>query len=156
MNFYFRRLLLLALLAAGVGNVALAVSVPTLKVTIQSEQKSIKNGNTFSMTTKIKNVSREVQILHIWLCSYDDHWITDSPFARVKGISCDKNFLKELSLKSGEIYKRDLTIRIDVPARKVSIKSLSFRLGFTDGHYGGNNVLPEPVWSNSITVKITE
>ncbi len=149
--------LLVALLAAGPGNVASAVSVPTLKVSIHSGQKSIKNGAAFPVTTKIQNVGREAPILHIWLCSYDAHWITDSPFAHVESFPCTKNFLQEVRLKPGEAYKRDWDIRIAVSAEELQQESVRFRLGFTDGgNEGGNNVLPAPVWSNSITVKITE
>lgn len=155
-NFHFRGFLLVALLATGTGTVASAVSVPTLKVAIQSGQKSIKNRATFPVTTKIQNVGREIQMLHIWSCSYDAHWITDSPFAHVLPIPCEKNALIEVRLKPGEVYKQDLNIRVSVFAEELLTESLSFRLGFTDGDEGGNNGLPQPVWSNAITVKITE
>ena len=156
MNSHVRGFLLVALLAVGTGNVASAVSVPTLKVAVQSGQKSVRNGATFPVTTKIQNVGREVQILHIWSCSYNAHWITDSPFADVQPIPCLENYPEEVRLQPGKTYQRDLDIRIGVMAEELSTESLSFRLGFTDGNGDGNDVLPQPVWSNSITVKITD
>jgi len=151
------RFLLVVLIAAGTGQIALAVSEP-LKIAIQCRQKSIKNGDFFSVATMIENASKEVQIIHIMTCSYDDHWITGSPFAHVQGSSCESNFLKDVALKSGEVFKRNLYIRVSDPAEEHSTRSLSFRLGFRNGNEGGNRglVLAPPVWSNPITVQIAE
>ena len=83
-----------------------------LRVEIKSGQKSVKTGESFEVTTKIVNISQKDQHLQIWSCSYSDNWATDNPFVHLNGESCDKNFVGNVLLKRGEVYKNRLSLRI--------------------------------------------
>ncbi len=155
------RFLLSLFIVLAVSKFALAAPPSTIQIAIHSGQESVKSVDIFPVTTNIQNVGKDTLTLHLWICSYDDHWISDNPNVRVLGISCDKNFLQEVKLKPGEIHKRDLNLKIDVapknsPVEMPAIKSLRFRLGFTDGNEAENSKLAKSIWSNSITLKVSK
>ena len=150
-----------AAFVTGACQVVPVASAPTLQVTIQSGKESVKAGDIFPVTTVIQNVGQDVQTLHLWICSYEDHWISDNPNAHVLETLCEKNFIQAVKLKPGQSHKRDLNLRADMapknpPRETPSAKSLRFRLGFTDGDKAESNKVSKPIWSNSIALKIAE
>lgn len=150
----FVGLLVVVLLAAGTVKRVSAAVEPNLIVTVQTMQESVKNGGFLPVIINIRNVGDAVQTLHVYSCSYSNNWKTDNPFVSVVGGHCKKDVMRDVKLKANETYKQNETVRINIPSRDVSISTLSFRLGFTDGRWGSYNQLP--TWSNPITIKITE
>ena len=160
-----RRLITLLLITlatlSGTYKLVLAESIPILKITIQTKQVSIKDGDIFPVTTIIQNIGKDVSTLHLWICSYDEHWITDTPKVNVLEIPCDKNFIQKIKLEPGEYHKRELYLRANIvpkspPMEMPSIRSISFRLGFTDGREAEHKESAKSIWSNSITLKVVK
>jgi len=138
-----------------------AESVPTLKITIQTKMASVKEGDIFPVTTLLQNVGKGIQTLHLWNCSYNEHWITDNPKVNVVEIPCNKNFIQGVTLKPGESHKRELNLRADLapknpPMEMPEVRSLIFRLGFTDGDDAGHKESPKSIWSNPIMLKVAK
>jgi len=144
-------LLFIVLLSAG----RVEAASPSLNVTVETTQNNVKNSGFLPVIINIRNVGDAVQTLHLYSCSRQNNWKTDNPFVLVVGGPCKKDVLRDVNLKSGEIYKTNETLKITVPAIDVSISSLSFRLGFTDGRWGNYNQLPS-TWSNQITINVME
>ncbi len=119
-NFHAYRWFLLVLLAVGAATVSADDS--SLKITVQSQQHSVKNGNTFVVNTTIKNVSGKDQTIQVWSCSYDAQWKSDSPYAKPVTYACDKNIVKPIKLGPGERWSRNLDVRVTVPARKLVMR----------------------------------
>jgi len=134
------------------GRPAWAASAATVKVAAQTKTRNVKNGAMFPVTTKIRNISNEVLTLHIWTCAYGEHWRTDSPSLGSAPYDCTRNFIQNVDLKSGEVYKRDAYFQVRLVPEDLAKTSITFRVGFADD---GQNVPSQPVWSNPITIKIT-
>src|ERR1700730_15136287 len=110
-----------------------------LHVEIAPEQKTVKNTETFSINTILRNEGVTDLHLGIWLCSYSDHWtlddITDPAWkvpggaVKISGEPCDKNGLLAITLKPNETYKRELSLRASVSSLEVQLR-VAFRLGF--------------------------
>jgi hypothetical protein len=147
-------LLVMFMIAVGVVKGELATAAPSLTVSVQTEQKSVKNGGFLLVVTNIQNVGDTIQTLRIWSCSHERNWKTDNLFVRVMHGSCKKDAIQNVKLEAGETYKHTLHLGINVPDREASINSLSFRLGFIDGNEDIEKQLS--TWSNVITINITE
>jgi len=137
-----------------------AESASNLELTIQTNQISVKVRDIFAVTTTIQNVSKSVQTLHIYTCSNDVFWTTDNPKVGIVGPSCEKNVIREIKLKPNESRKNRLALAIDLAPDNSSIEvpsSISLRLGFTNnGDNPEHGTIAEPIWSNSITLKIVK
>ena len=147
-------LLVMIMIAVGVVKGELVAAVPSLTISVQAEQKSVENGGFLPVVTTIQNVGDTIQTLRIWSCSHERNWKTDSLFVRVMPGPCKKDATQNVKLEAGESYKHTLHLGINVPTRKISINSLSFRLGFMDGNDDIEKQLSP--WSNVITINITE
>lgn len=137
-----------------------------LKIDIKTTQAVVKNGQDFEVRTKIENVSKEEQILHLSQCSYSAlQWRADDPSVHVKQIFCKKNRLIEIRLKRGEAYERVLPVRIEILVPGLP-HPVTFRLGFSLRDEVISVATPPipppassavpPIWSNAITVNIEE
>ena len=129
-----------------------------LRVEIKPEQQSVKNGEEFSVMTKIINTSHKDQHLQVWSCSYYDNWIINSPWVQLKAWPCKENAVDEVVLKSGEIYENKLSLKIGVPAEEILVREVTFKLGFKMAPSDSSNPLIETpvVWSNLVTIQIKE
>ena len=128
-----------------------------LRVEIKPEQKSVKNGEEVSVMTKIINTSHKDQHLQVWSCSYYDNWIVENPFVKLEKWPCNKNFITEVVLKPGKTYENKLSLRIDVPAEKILVGKVTFRLGFKTASGPSNPLTESPIIrSNSVTLSIRQ
>lgn len=147
----------IAAMAIGMADVALAASLPTLKVTVTAKLQSVDHGASFPMMTEIQNTGKTAQTLRIWLCSYDAHWKTDNPSVGVEGTVCGKNFLRDVKLGPGESYMRGLSLRADIQPAAPPHELVTFRLGFIDGAQEGAITMNRSfVWSNPVTIKVVQ
>ena len=76
-----------------------------LKAEIKTTQAVVKNIQDFVVSTKVENVGKEDQLLHIAECSYPEQWTADNPSVHVKQVFCKKNPLIDIRLKPGEALK---------------------------------------------------
>ena len=129
-----------------------------LRVVIKPEQQSVKNGEEFSVMTKIMNTSHKDQHFQVWSCSYYDNWIVDSTYTKLEEWPCDKNFITEIVLKPGKIYENKLSLKIEVPAEKNLVRKVIFKLGFKTAADSHNQKVTETpiIWSNPVTMQIKE
>lgn len=147
-------LLVMIMIAVGVVKGELVAAAPSLTISVQTDQKSVKNGGFLPVVTTIQNVGDTIQTLHIWSCSHERNWKTDSLFVRVMHGPCKKDAIQNVKLEAGETYNHTLHLGINVPTREASINSLSFRLGFVAGNEDIEKQLS--TWSNMITINTTE
>lgn len=145
-------LLVMIMIAVGVMKGKLAAAAPSLTISVQTEQKSVKNNSFLPVVTTIQNISDTIQTLPIWSCSFERNWKTDSLFVRVMHGHCKKDAIRIVKLEAGETYKHTLNLGINVPDREASINSLNFRLVFLDGNENIEKQLS--TWSNVITINI--
>lgn len=151
---------------------------PPLKVEIKMTHAVAKNAQDFEVSTKLENVGKQDRrIIHTSECSssqdWPAQWTADNPTVHVsqpvdvRHISCKENSVIDIWLKPGEPYERTLSVRISLPASELRPPSaVSFRLGFSpQGEViltGPSTILPppsapvRPIWSNAVTVNITE
>ncbi len=137
-----------------------------LKIEIKTTPAAVKNMKDFAVGTRIENVGKEEQLLHLSQCSYSSlQWTADNPSVHVKQIFCKENVLIDIRLKPGEAYERALPVRIEIPVLGLP-QRVTFRLGFSprnEAVLGGINPTPPPpsapgapIWSNAVTVNIRE
>jgi hypothetical protein len=126
-----------------------------MTVEIGVAQSSVKNNEEFPVSTTVRNVGRDAQSLQIWSCSYPEQWTRDNPAVHIPGAACKKNDVIRVRLKPGEAYEETLSIGIGVTAEHRSQKSITFRLGFVPANPEKTGAA-SPIWSNAITVKVTE
>lgn len=145
---------LVALLCCVSGLIAYGQDSP-LRVEIKLAHAAVNNFEPFSVATSIRNVSKEVQTLDIWSCSYPTQWAADIPPVRVNLVSCKKNDLLHLTLKPGETCERSLLIRVELPGGNSSPEPVTFRLGFKAAAFamGQQNA---PIWSDPATVTVNK
>jgi hypothetical protein len=135
-----------------------------LKVDIKTTQAVVRNVRDFDISTKIENVGKEEQLLHLSQCSYSGlQWTADNASVHVKQIFCKKNRLIDIRLRPGEAYERALPVRIEIPVLGLP-QPVTFRLGFSpwDGAVlVGSHPTPTPpsapvppIWSNAVTVTV--
>jgi len=147
-----RRSLIAALFCAGIA--ACGQDSPT-RVEIKVAQSTVKNNQEFLVSTTLRNVGTDEQSMRIWSCSYPQQWIADNPAVHIAGAACKKNDVFRVRLKPGETYERALSIHIKVAAQRLAQKPVTFRLGFEPANYEKTGV-GSPLWSNAITVDVTE
>ena len=127
-----------------------------LRVDIKPELTSVKNGEEFSVMTKVINTSHKDQSLHVWSCSYSENWVVDNDLVLISGQVCHGNGVMEVLLKPGEAYEKKLSLKsILASSEGFGSEKVTFRLGFKTFVDGPNNKLPI-VWSNPITVDVKE
>jgi hypothetical protein len=141
----------------------------SLKVEIKTTQSVVKNNQDFGASTKIENVSKQDQILHVSQCWYSAmQWTADNSSVHVRQVFCKKNALMDIRLKPGEANEGVLPVHVSLPARELMTPAaVSFRLGFI---FPGDEVLPvgphatapppsapvRLIWSNVVTVTVTD
>jgi hypothetical protein len=151
------------------------IAVPTvyaqdspLKVSIKMTQTVVTNTQDFDVSTKIENIGQEEQILHVSQCWYSSmQWTADNPSVHVKQIFCKKNASIDIRLKPGEATEGVLPVHMEIPVLEFP-QPVTFRLGFCPA-VCRNPILdrtlptsPPPlaavptIWSNAVTVKISE
>ncbi len=129
--------------------------VSPLKVEIKLTQTAVKNDETFSVYTALRNSGSEVRVLEVWSCGYNDLWIADNPSVRVIGdVGCMKSFSTKKYLKPGEAFESTVPVRVELTHDKGQPESVTFRLGFKDPTFLANPKIP-PIWSNAVTVSVT-
>lgn len=75
---------------------------------------TIKLGKTpYSVSSRIRNVSKKRVVFWSWYCSYEKEWKTDNEQIRMKGTACDKNDLFIQYLEPGEFRDRELALTVD-------------------------------------------
>jgi hypothetical protein len=144
--FFLGFLLLLPAVAAAQDN-------SHLKIEITPLHAAVKNTDTLSINTKISNIGPDDRRLQVWSCSYPEMWRSDSPAVTVEQVSCKKNGLQNVTLKPGEAYARELSVRVSVKALELAPESVTFRLGFAPSFLLKG---PPVIWSKAVTVGLTE
>jgi hypothetical protein len=135
-----------------------------LRVEIKTMQTTVNNARDFDITTKIENIGKEEQFLHLSQCSYSSlQWAADNPSVHVKQIFCKKNRLIDIRLKPDETYERALPVYIEIPVLGIP-QAVTFRLGFSprdETILVGPHPIPlqplapvRPIWSNALTVNV--
>jgi hypothetical protein len=126
--------------------------------------ETVLNDQYISVATAIRNISKTDQLLYIAQFP-EDTWISDNPAVHVGEIPVMENLVMGKHLKPGEVYKKELLVRISVPAGKPMGGSITFRLGvYLRLKFILNHVPPGKeadefhplVWSNPVTVRITK
>jgi hypothetical protein len=122
---------------------------------------SVSKKSPLTISTTLKNISREDQKVSVWFCSYGWSWVASGPEIIVGAESCRKNPLENIHLKPGQEYKRDLAISFSSSAKA---GPLYLRMGFSPaGKWTGPRIgldskryeLDGIIWSHPITVNIT-
>jgi hypothetical protein len=149
----YRKQLFSTLLFCFGGVAAYSQSSPIV-VEIKSAQTTIQNSETFTVNTSIRNIGSDEEWLSIWSCSYPQQWQADNPFVHVDGVGCKKNDIRKIRIKSGGVYERPLSIRVEFAKDSSQTESVTFRLGFQPEVYGTAPKNP-PIWSNAVTVSVT-
>lgn len=126
---------------------------PDLIVEITVSDSAVRKNQAFPVHTIIRNAGQREQSLQVWSCSYAEQWLTDNPAIQIIGDSCNKNDVIRVTLKPGEGYKRDLSIRVVFPAEPRARKSVSFCLGFEPA-VSEKAGTASPIWSKAITVSM--
>lgn len=125
-----------------------------MRVEISVAQSTVKNNEEFSLSTTIRNVSKNEQSLQIWSCSYPDQWSADNPAVHITGASCDKNDIIRIRVKPGEAHERTLSIRVSIDAEHSAQKTVTFRLAF-EPVTSEKTGIASRIWSNVITLNVT-
>jgi hypothetical protein len=126
---------------------------PIFRVEIKALQSPITNKEEFTVSTSIRNLSRDDQSLLIWSCSYPQQWVADNPDIHITDVPCKKNDVIRIELKPGETYDRPLALYAADPDEDRKPKPITFRLGFkptTDG----KREPTAPIWSNAVTLAV--
>jgi len=124
-----------------------------MKVEISVAQSTTKSNEEFAVSTSIRNVSSDEQSLQIWSCSYPWQWTTDNPAVHITDTSCKKNDVIHVRLKPNEAYERTLSIHVGIVVEHLAQRPVTFRLRFKSAT---SDKTPYPIWSNAITINLTE
>jgi len=124
-----------------------------VEIRLAQAQSTVKHKAPFSLSTIIRNVGTQAQSLQIWSCSYPQQWIADNPAVHIMGVSCKKNDLIRTTLKPQEAYERPL--HVGIAAEHPAHGSLAFRLAF-EPVTSESSGTASPIWSNALTVVVTE
>jgi hypothetical protein len=137
-----------------IGGLAAHSQSSPIVVEIKPTQTVVKDNETFSVSTTLRNRSSEVQVLGVMSCSYPAQWAVDNLSVYMSQVSCLRNVLSRIILKPGEAYERTLSVHVELASGKGQLESVTFRLGFQD-----ENPLTVPkaprIWSNAVTVSVT-
>ena len=148
------KVLFLALLSC-FGGLAIYGQSSPIKVEIRLAKTTIKNNEELSVSTALRNASKEEQVLEVWACGYPNQWIADNPSVHVIGEGCLKNTSFRVRLEPGKAFERAVSVRVQLAAGKGQAESVTFRLGIVDGAYGSAWTVSQ-TWSNSVTVSVTK
>lgn len=124
------------------------------RVEIKTARSTVANNEEFSVSTTIRNVSRGEQSFGIWSCSYPEQWTADNLAVHITPASCKKNDVIRVTLRPGEVYERDLSIRIGIVGKNRPQQAVIFRLGFKSAPPDEKTALVFPIWSNAMTVNV--
>lgn len=143
------------LLVCFAGLTALGQDSP-LKVEIKPAQTAARNNERFSVATVIRNTGKIDQALAILDCCYAVLWVADSPSVHVDcSDACLQNSIYKIMLKPGDTYEKTVLVRVDLINDHAPKRRVTFRLGFRNDT--DNTQLPNTrkIWSNAVTIKVT-
>jgi archaellum component FlaF (FlaF/FlaG flagellin family) len=130
------------------------LEVSPLKAEIKLAQATVKNHETFSVSTTLINSSSTVWMLNVPMCGYSSAWRSDNPSVLLAGESCLKNAVSKIYLKPGETFEKTVPVRVELADGNAQPESVTFRLGFKDPTCWSAQGIP-PNWSNAVTVSVT-
>jgi hypothetical protein len=125
-----------------------------MQAEIKSALQVVRSGEEFLVSVSFKNPSDEEQSLQIWSCSFPKNWLSDNPIVQIPDVPCKKNSPIWVKLKPGESHQDQLAIKIAL--RPGAREPVAFRLGFQPLNFQGPAGVSFPVWSNTITINVTE
>src|SRR4051794_9375355 len=85
----------------------------SLEVEVTPEELTLRNGQNFSLTARIRNVTTREENFQVWSCS-NQQWMTDSTSVHMNEMPCTRNSLKRITLKPGAAYERELFLSVHV------------------------------------------
>ena len=133
----------------------LAERITGVEVKIATQKSSVGANQDISLTTVIRNVSKQDERFQVWSCSYPKQWMSDKPtLIRIPDVPCKKNDISLISLKPGETYRRELSIQIVRKPGDDTSPPLTFRLRF-ESIPGASEQPTIHVWSNFLKLWIT-
>jgi hypothetical protein len=104
------------------------------------------NGNQYTYSCRVRNVSIKSHDVSIFYCSYDENWVSSNPGVVIERRDCNKNFITGKNLKPLQSFEHLITVTVNSP------KAVEFRLGFSPFKPGGFDHLG-PYWSNEVEIK---
>jgi hypothetical protein len=127
-----------------------------LKIEITTAKSAVKNDEEFSVNTVIRNTGRNDQVLAILDCCYSMLWVADNPSVYVDcGEACMNNSLYEMKLKPGDSYEKTVLVHVEPLIGDAPYQQATFRLGFRNDTEGTQSPNPLRIWSNAVTVNVT-
>ena len=129
-----------------------------LRVKIETAQVSVKTGQRVPVSTWVRNSGSTDATVEIWACAFPEEWVVDNPSIEIEQQNCVAENRSSIILKSGGEYQRDLMIVVHSGVANFDQKELNFRMGFRNGVFRDEKHQPKtgPVWSNSVTLKVTK
>jgi inhibitor of cysteine peptidase len=126
--------------------------VPVSALTIQAipDQTTVKAGMMFLVSARVVNSSPDTSS-EFWAntCSFEKHWVTDSPGVFIQSWTCDENTLEQVTLEPGDVYQKNIILYIP---KKDKTEPVIFRLGFKQMSENGD--IAEPLWSDPVTIQV--
>ena len=127
---------------------------PPLKAEIKLAQTAVRNKESFSVSTIIRNASANEQAFAVLYCCYAMLWTADNPTVQTDCSEvCSRNSAVRIKLKPGETYEKNVLVSVDLAAGTSQTESVTFRLGFHAPIYRSEPKIPT-IWSNTVTVKV--
>jgi len=135
-----------------------SADVPGLRVELTADRESVPNLGQFAVTATIRNEGLQNEPLQFWTCSYYESWIVDEPSVTLDTWPCDKNPLRSIVLKPGDVHENagPLKLSIGVPAEEILQDRVTFRLGFKRNVLNIGDITQPILWSNPVTIQVTE
>lgn len=129
----------------------------SLSAEIKPARAVVKNDETFSLATVVRNDGSTEQSLIVWDCSYQAQWTSDNPAVRLEDVACLQNVAGKVKLKPGSTYRRSLPVHVHLASSQLGRKEVTFRLGYGPHAYfrdqSGQSRNPL-FWSNPVTVTV--
>ena len=158
----FKHVVFTSALLIGLAGAGAYGQTSPLRAEIKLSRTSVKNNELLSVSTIIRNTSREDQSFVAWACGYGRQWTSDSLSAQVNhGEPCLANALVKVKLKPGNSYQKKIQVSVTLPAAGAPQEAVTFRLGFASER---DQPAPAPasgaattprLWSNAVTVTVT-
>lgn len=130
------------------------------KVEIKVRQTAVKSGKDISVFTAVRNTGTSEESLIVFDCSYAWQWKADNPAVRIGGVACLQNVLARIRLRPGEAYEKPLPVHFELAKGGRHHESLTFRLRYQNAatDLESFHISPQnpPVWSNPLTITVTE
>ena len=128
-----------------------------LQAEIDPKKTTVKNGEVIWVSTKLKNIRPEIQVVQSMSCSYYESWVSDQKFVEVVTWACEKNAMEEYLLKPGEVREKALQIKINVPAEELTLQQVTFKLGYKPQPQDNQKEDESSIiWSNPATIHVQE